>query len=1033
MRLLLILFLTLLAQRSPAATFSVTNTGDSGAGSLRQGVSDSNALGGTNTIAWGVGSGGTLTLLSDLPGVAAMTTLDVSNAPSAVTIAGSPNAIPLAGAATFNNTSVPQVWTISAVISGAGSLTKTGAGTLTLTGANTYTGGTTLAGGTLNINADAALGGLAGGVAFNGGTLQTAAGIATARAFTMTSAGTFDTQGFNSSISGVIGGGGALTVLGAGTLTLTGINTFTGGLTFNAGTINVNNNSALGAGTLVFNGGTLQTAAAVSVTSISLNALGGTIDTLGNSLALSGNISGAGALNILNDVGATKLTLTGSNSYGGGTVFNAGTLNINMNSSLGSGAITFNGGVLQTASTVTVSNAVTLTGNGTIDTLGNLSSFSGIISGAGTLTSASTGTLALTGINAYTGGTVLSSGTLSINNKAALGTGTLTYNGGILQMVNSFSLTNAMTLTKTATIDTNGNNTALSGAITGAGGLTKLGKGILTLAQAMGVNTYGGATIVNGGTLALGASGALPAATALTVAAGSFFDAQAFTQTVASYDGSGGGTLKMVLKPAVTNLTITGAANMTNGTLSVALPQGAVVKAGDVFVPIAIGGAITGTVPKILSPAALSFTPTYAGGGITLTTVLVPFSAVAATGNQATIGAALEPLRVSPAGDSAAVLSQLYAMDTGSLRAALDQIGPASLASMAGIGLAGASVQAAAVSQRMAVLADGNDHPGFSTYGLARRSPYPGALYAAAGAGDDETPASAPDDKGASSPWGFFGSGAATGGRLSEANSVNGTQPGYAFNSGGFTGGADYRLGDQIAVGGSAGYLHGHASIYSPGAGTVDDNSARLGAYATAGGEKLHSTFYLGGALDSFSTKRAIAIGTLRRTASASPRGTELNMNGSLSYDLRSLEWGIFSPFAGLNYNRLMIGAFSEDGAGSLNLSVGAQTAESLQSSLGLRYSWQFDVDSRSVVPYGSLGWRHEFEGQSRPISAQFADGGGNPFSVTTGSYARDGTILGTGVSVSLGKGAVAKFDYAGDFRSRFQDSMFNASVRLRF
>ena len=48
--------------------------------------------------------------------------------------------------------------TYSGVMSGGGSLTKTGSGTFTLTGANTYVGGTTIDGGVLNINADAALG-----------------------------------------------------------------------------------------------------------------------------------------------------------------------------------------------------------------------------------------------------------------------------------------------------------------------------------------------------------------------------------------------------------------------------------------------------------------------------------------------------------------------------------------------------------------------------------------------------------------------------------------------------------------------------------------------------------------------------------------------------------------------------------------------------------------------------------------------------------------------------------------------------------
>jgi outer membrane autotransporter protein len=136
--------------------------------------------------------------------------------------------------------------------------------------------------------------------------------------------------------------------------------------------------------------------------------------------------------------------------------------------------------------------------------------YTGLVSGSGAVEKDGTGTLTLAptaaGGNTYTGGTVLKQGALSVSADSALGgaSGSMTFDGGTLQLGSSFDLAGTRALSITAnggTIDTQAFQTTIAQGITGAGALTKAGSGTLVLD---GVNTYSGGTSVTAGTLVVG-------------------------------------------------------------------------------------------------------------------------------------------------------------------------------------------------------------------------------------------------------------------------------------------------------------------------------------------------------------------------------------------------------------------------------------------------------------------------------------------------------------------------------------------------
>jgi autotransporter-associated beta strand protein len=225
----------------------------------------------------------------------------------------------------------------------------------------------------------------------------------------------------------------------------------------------------------------------------------------------SGRISGVGGIT---KTGTGTLILTSSNDYSGGTRINAGTLAISNNSALGSGSLTFasNNTTLQALANLNITNNIYLTtANGTIDTGAYTVTNSGVIRFSG-FAKAGTGTLILTSSNDYSGGARINAGTLAISNNSALGRSTLNFasNNVTLKGLDHITFTNDIILTADGVIDSGGFRMTNSGAIYGAGGLTKTGTGTLTLSRN---NGYSGGTTISNGVLSLGNSNALKSST----------------------------------------------------------------------------------------------------------------------------------------------------------------------------------------------------------------------------------------------------------------------------------------------------------------------------------------------------------------------------------------------------------------------------------------------------------------------------------------------------------------------------------------
>jgi len=397
-------------------------------------------------------------------------------------------------------------------IGGTGGISKSGTGSLTLSTANTFSGGLSVAAGTVTLSSSTAAG---------SGTINLNTGGATNAAVQFTNSLTV------ANAINVASGS-----LGSNTLSNVGSNTVT-----------LNGNIAVALGTtLTLDNSSTSSSFALELGSGALVSGAGSVATTGTS---GGNIVFRGAN-----------TFSGGFTLGGSSVIvpgagSTGPAGSPTDGPFGTGTVTLGTGSMRstTLSDTTIGNTVTLAGDLTAITSGSEKSlifsgpatltgtrtltsnvgntvagksltFSGNIGDGGSgygITKAGTGSLVLSGSNTYTGVTTVNAGALTITNANSLGTtagNTVVNSGGEVFIGTSniivpepFSIAGTGV---TGAIHIGGSATGveLSGAVSLSGDATLQGDGSTAITYSGGINTAGNALTFGGsGTTTVTTSG----------------------------------------------------------------------------------------------------------------------------------------------------------------------------------------------------------------------------------------------------------------------------------------------------------------------------------------------------------------------------------------------------------------------------------------------------------------------------------------------------------------------------------------------
>ncbi|MBS0652041.1 MAG: autotransporter domain-containing protein [Verrucomicrobia bacterium] len=319
--------------------------------------------------------------------------------------------------------------------------------------------------------------------------------------------------------------------------------------------------------------------------------------TINTPIASDGGAGGGGSGGglIMNNASGA-LVLGGANTYTGSTTCSAGTIKISQDANLGANAnaVTLqNGGNLEFIGSTTLNSSRVVTlgagGAGLIVDSGVNGAIAGSVTGAGLLTKTGAGILGLQNAsNNYSGGTQINQGTVQISNASAqanptnLGTGGVTLNGAILEVLSNYgnnqSVPNALTVSASSQIlsdlpagqnltfsgaaalnagtlsigQSAASNTILSGALSGGGNLQTTGPGQVII---KGAAAHTGTTTVQSGTLAVSSPGSITGSSSVQVNSGGILTVNG--SVTAPIQVNSGGTLNG-LGPLGNTVTING-------------------------------------------------------------------------------------------------------------------------------------------------------------------------------------------------------------------------------------------------------------------------------------------------------------------------------------------------------------------------------------------------------------------------------------------------------------------------------------------
>lgn len=266
----------------------------------------------------------------------------------------------------------------------------------------------------------------------------------------------------------------------------------------------------------------------------------------------------------------------------------------------------------------------------------------------------------------------------------------------------------------------------------------------------------------------------------------------------------------------------------------------------------------------------------------------------------------------------------------------------------------------------------------------------------------------------------------------------------FDFDSYNVTAGMDYRIADDIVVGGAFNYYEINSDFDKTpevAGGSTDVEGWGASIFGTWYKDNLYVDAIAGYASSDYDTDRKILIPSnnpsvpaIVETATASPESDDYTFGIGAGYNFNhdALNWG---PYFRATYIKVEIDDYREKGAetSGLNLDVKGQDWESMTTALGAQLNYTVNQDFGVLVPYVRAGWIHQFENDATDMTAVYVDDPrGNLLRAWTDEPDEDYAELGVGVSAVFRGGVQAFFNYDTILElDNLTSNLFTVGVRM--